>query len=390
MKDKNQVFVVSLAITIIMAIWAVAFNANFTVVSNAAYSFLTNNFGWLYLMAMTAFVIFSVAIAFSKWGKIKLGPDDSKPEYSTVSWFAMLFGAGMGVGLVFWGISEPLAHFSNPIPGIEAGTEAAANFAIRSSYMHWGLHPWANYCIIGLGLAYFQFRKGKPGLISSIFEPLIGEKGINGWVGKTIDVLAVFATVAGVVTSLGLGVMQINAGLNYLFGIPTPLIVVIVCVLITTLLLKYTALGLYIQSVGINKRASRIAGLNSKRIIFLCYLVCGLCAAIAGLVASSRITSADSNNIGLNMELDAILAVALGGNALSGGKFNLAGSIIGAYTIQAITTTMYNLGVSTEVTPVFKAVVVIIIVAIQAPPVKAWFNKRSAAKAAAKKEVAKV
>lgn len=119
MKDKNQVFVVSLAITIIMAIWAVAFNANFTVVSNAAYSFLTNNFGWLYLMAMTAFVIFSVAIAFSKWGKIKLGPDDSKPEYSTVSWFAMLFGAGMGVGLVFWGISEPLAHFSSPIPGIE-------------------------------------------------------------------------------------------------------------------------------------------------------------------------------------------------------------------------------------------------------------------------------
>lgn len=190
MKDKNQVFVVSLAITIIMAIWAVAFNANFTVVSNAAYSFLTNNFGWLYLMAMTAFVIFSIAIAFSKWGKIKLGPDDSKPEYSTVSWFAMLFGAGMGVGLVFWGISEPLAHFSSPIPGIEAGTEAAANFAIRSSYMHWGLHPWANYCIIGLGLAYFQFRKGKPGLISSIFEPLIGEKGINGWVGKTIDVLA--------------------------------------------------------------------------------------------------------------------------------------------------------------------------------------------------------
>lgn len=177
---------------------------------------------------------------------------------------------------------------------------------------------------------------------------------------------------------------------GYLFGIPTPLIVVIVCVLITTLLLKYTALGLYIQSVGINKRASRIAGLNSKRIIFLCYLVCGLCAAIAGLVASSRITSADSNNIGLNMELDAILAVALGGNSLGGGKFNLAGSIIGAYTIQAITTTMYNLGVSTEVTPVFKAVVVIIIVAIQAPPVKAWFNKRSAAKAAAKKEVAKV
>ena len=179
-------------------------------------------------------------------------------------------------------------------------------------------------------------------------------------------------------------------GAGYIGPVPTPLIIAAVCIAVVTIVLKKSALGLYIQSLGINKKASRIAGLNSKRIIFLCYLVCGLCAAIAGLVASSRITSADSNNIGLNMELDAILAVALGGNALSGGKFNLAGSIIGAYTIQAITTTMYNLGVSTEVTPVFKAVVVIIIVAIQAPPVKAWFNKRSAAKAAAKKEVAKV
>ena len=132
---------------------------------------------------------------------------------------------------------------------------------------------------------------------------------------------------------------------------------------------------------------SRIAGLNSQRIIFLCYLICGLCAGIAGIVASSRITSADSNNIGLDMEMDAILAVALGGDSLGGGRFNLAGSIIGAYTIQAITTTMYNMGVSSAVTPVFKAVIVIVIVAVQAPPVKAWFKKRAAAKAAQQKEV---
>ena len=269
MKDKNQVFVVSLAITIIMAIWAVAFNANFTVVSNAAYSFLTNNFGWLYLMAMTAFVIFSVAIAFSKWGKIKLGPDDSKPEYSTVSWFAMLFGAGMGVGLVFWGISEPLAHFSNPIPGIEAGTEAAANFAIRSSYMHWGLHPWANYCIIGLGLAYFQFRKGKPGLISSIFEPLIGEKGINGWVGKTIDVLAVFATVAGVVTSLGLGVMQINAGLNYLFGIPTTLVIQIIIIAVISVIYIWSAVDGISRGIKIISDANLYIAIGLITVTFL-------------------------------------------------------------------------------------------------------------------------
>ena len=269
MKDKNQVFVVSLAITIIMAIWAVAFNANFTVVSNAAYSFLTNNFGWLYLMAMTAFVIFSIAIAFSKWGKIKLGPDDSKPEYSTVSSFAMLFGAGMGVGLVFWGISEPLAHFSSPIPGIEAGTEAAANFAIRSSYMHWGLHPWANYCIIGLGLAYFQFRKGKPGLISSIFEPLIGEKGINGWVGKTIDVLAVFATVAGVVTSLGLGVMQINAGLNYLFGIPTTLVIQIIIIAVISVIYIWSAVDGISRGIKIISDANLYIAIGLITVTFL-------------------------------------------------------------------------------------------------------------------------
>ena len=171
---------------------------------------------------------------------------------------------------------------------------------------------------------------------------------------------------------------------------PTPIIIAAVCIAVVSIVMKKTAMGMYIQSVGINKSASRIAGLNSKRIIFLCYLICGICAAIAGVVAASRITSADSNNIGLNFELDAILAVAIGGNSLGGGKFNIAGSIIGAYTIQAITTTMYNMGVSSAVAPVFKAVVVIIIVAIQAPPVKAFFRKLTAKRAPATtgKEVA--
>lgn len=177
---------------------------------------------------------------------------------------------------------------------------------------------------------------------------------------------------------------------GYIGPVPTPIIIAAVCVAIVSVVLKKTAMGMYIQSVGINRKASRIAGLNSKRIIFVCYLLCGLCAGIAGIVASSRITSADSNNIGLDMELDAILAVALGGNSLGGGRFNLAGSIIGAYTIQAITTTMLAMGVSTAVNPVFKAIVVIAIVAIQAPPVKAWFKKRSAAKAAARKEAVRV
>ena len=171
---------------------------------------------------------------------------------------------------------------------------------------------------------------------------------------------------------------------GYLGFIPTPIIIAAVCVVVMALLLKKTALGLYVQSVGINKKASRIAGLNSSKIIFVCYLVCGLMAGIAGIVASSRISSADSNNIGLNYEMDAILAVALGGNSLGGGKFSLAGSIIGAYTIQAITTTLYALGVSTDVAPVFKAIIVIIIVTIQAPPFKAYMKRRAARKALAK------
>ena len=137
---------------------------------------------------------------------------------------------------------------------------------------------------------------------------------------------------------------------------------------------------MYIQSVGINDRASRISGLNSSRIIFLTYLICGLFAGIAGIVASSRITSADSNNIGLYLEMDAILAVALGGNSLGGGRFSLAGSIIGAYTIQAITTTLYALGVSTTQAPVFKAIIVILIVSIQSEPVKAFMKKRRLAR----------
>lgn len=149
--------------------------------------------------------------------------------------------------------------------------------------------------------------------------------------------------------------------------IPTPIFLAIGAVLITFLVLKFTTLGLYIESVGINGSASRLVGLNSTKIKFITYVICGLTAGIAGIIASSRIYSADANNIGLNLEMDAILAVALGGNMLSGGKFSLAGSVVGAYTIQALTTTLYAMKVSGDQLPVYKAVVVIIIVILQSP-----------------------
>ncbi len=169
---------------------------------------------------------------------------------------------------------------------------------------------------------------------------------------------------------------------GYCWILPTPILVALLCIVVMGLILRSTALGMYVQSVGINPSAARISGYQSRRIIFTTFVISGLCAGIAGLVATSRIYSADTNNIGLNYELDAILAVALGGNSLGGGKFRLAGSIIGAYTIQAITTTLYALGVSSAQAPVFKAIIVILIVTIQAPAVKAYLAKRAAAKEA--------
>lgn len=238
MKDKktgNSVFYVSLVLIAVIAVWSVAFNESFTVVSNAVFTFLTTKFGWLYLLAMAVFFVFILYVAFGKYGKIRLGGDDSRPEYSNMTWFGLLFGCGMGVGLVFWGVAEPLTHYLNPAGG-KGGTPAAADFAMKSFFMHWGVLPWANYAVIGLALAYFMFRKNKKGLVSGILEPLIGQKRAEGWLGKTVDILAVFATVAGVVTSLGLGTLQINAGFKHLFGLPSNLAVQIAIIVVVSIL----------------------------------------------------------------------------------------------------------------------------------------------------------
>ena len=175
---------------------------------------------------------------------------------------------------------------------------------------------------------------------------------------------------------------------NFLPGvpIPTPIIVTIIVIAAAQMVLRKTALETYIQSVGINSRASRICGINSDKICFICYAICGLCAGVAGMIASSRIYSADSNNIGLNNEMYSILAVALGGNSLAGGKFNLAGSIVGAYTIQAIMTTLLAMGVSTDQSPAIMAVIIVIIVVIQSPVFKEWSAMRRTKRAEAGKE----
>ena len=254
-QKNNTVFYLSLLLSVSIVIWGIVAQDHFSNFANSLLNFLTTNFGWAYLISMFIFVIFAIFLAFSKYGDIRLGSDDSKPEYSTISWFAMLFGAGMGIGLVFWGVAEPIAHFVNPM-GLESGSIEAANFAMKSSFMHWGFHPWANYSIIGLALAYFQFRRNKPGLISSIFIPLLGEERVNGPIGKFIDILAVFATVAGVATSLGLGTLQINSGLNFLFNIPETRLVQIGIILVITILYIWTAVS------GIDKGIKVLGDIN--------------------------------------------------------------------------------------------------------------------------------
>ncbi|WP_026478279.1 glycine betaine uptake BCCT transporter [Alkaliphilus transvaalensis] len=254
-KQNNSVFLISLIVVFAIVIWGLFLPANFEQTANDLFNFLVGNFGWFYLISMFSFVAFAVWIALSKYGKIKLGEDDSKPEYSYISWFAMLFSAGMGIGLVFWGIAEPLNHFVAPL-GMEGGTAEAASFAMKKSFFHWGLHPWANYSVLALALAYMQFRKGKPGLISSVFIPLLGEERVQGTIGKAIDILAIFATVAGVATSLGLGTLQINSGLNYMFGIPESGLVQIIIVAIVTVLFMISAIS------GLDKGIKLLSNVN--------------------------------------------------------------------------------------------------------------------------------
>lgn len=242
-KQDNKVFYISIIIVLLISLWGIFAPESLGNRADKTFNFLTDKFGWFYLITMFFFVVFIMFIAFSRYGNIKLGPNDSEPDYSYISWFAMLFSAGMGIGLVFWGVAEPLNHYINPPVGIEAATSEAANYAIASSFLHWGIHPWANYAIIALPLAYMQFRKNKPGLISSIFIPLLGEKKAQGPIGKFIDILAIFATVAGVATSLGLGVLQINSGLNYLFGVPINTFVHILIIIIVTFLFMFSAIS---------------------------------------------------------------------------------------------------------------------------------------------------
>lgn len=171
------------------------------------------NVGWLYLVATSGFVLFIFYLAVSRFGSVRLGPEDEPPEFSYESWLAMIFSGGMGVGLVFWGVAEPMMHFNQPPLGIgEARTAEAAQLGMRYAFFHWGFHQWANFAVVGLAIAYVRFRHNSHGLISETFRPVLGDRVDRGW-GKAIDILAVVSTIFGVATTLGLGALQVNSGL---------------------------------------------------------------------------------------------------------------------------------------------------------------------------------
>ncbi|SMC56362.1 glycine betaine transporter [Desulfocicer vacuolatum DSM 3385] len=228
-----MVFYLTIALTVPFVVMGLFMPEQLAKVSNAMVGGICHYMQSIYLLGVTAFLLFCIALGMSPLGKIKLGKDDEKPEFSTISWFSMLFSAGMGIGLLFWSIAEPMSHMANPPMG-EAGTREAAKLAQEIYFFHWGFHAWAIYAVVGLCLAYFNFRKNRGSLVSGCLVPIFGEKACNGLFGKIVDTFAVWATLFGVVTGLGTGAMQMTGGLSYLFGFAnTPAAVAVVITFIT-------------------------------------------------------------------------------------------------------------------------------------------------------------
>ncbi|SER42541.1 glycine betaine transporter [Gracilibacillus ureilyticus] len=249
MKNNNVgkigiVFIVSTITVTLFVLWGAISPNSLNEAASAGLSWMITNFGWFYMLITALFVAFVIVLALSPYGKIRLGKPDDKPEYSWFSWIGMLFAAGIGVGFVFWGVAEPVLYYMDPPLGYESATRESALAGIRYGAYHWALHPWAIFSIVGMTLAYVQYRKDRPALISSAFYPILGDR-VNGWAGKTIDTLAVIATCTGVATTFGLSAMQITGGLSHITPIPnTPWVQMIIIAVVTVLFMFSAVRGL--------------------------------------------------------------------------------------------------------------------------------------------------
>ncbi|WP_101846652.1 BCCT family transporter [Halobacillus sp. Marseille-P3879] len=240
MNKLTSVFWVTFIIALFSVLWGAIAPANLESITGTIQQYISVHFGWYYLLIVTGFVVFCLYMIVSPYGKIKLGKETDKPDYNYPTWFAMLFSAGMGIGLVFWGAAEPIYFFGTDPPTEEAGTSAAMEEAMQFVYFHWGVHAWGIYAVVALVLAYFKFRRGAPALISATLEPLFGAK-MKGPLGKAVDVVAVFATIVGVATTLGFGAAQINGGLTYLTGMEESFTLQLIVILIVTVLFMISA-----------------------------------------------------------------------------------------------------------------------------------------------------
>ncbi|MDR6679310.1 BCCT family transporter [Pseudomonas oryzihabitans] len=248
------VFWTSTLLLLALVLYASLFQANAQWLFAAIQGWIITNLSWFYILAVAIILGTVVFLGLSRYGDIKLGPDHSEPDYANTTWFAMLFSAGMGIGLMFFGVAEPVMHFLNP-PYAEGQTVEAARQAMRITFFHWGLHAWSIYAIVALILAYFSYRHGLPLTLRSALYPLIGER-IYGPIGHAVDIFAIIGTVLGVATSLGFGVSQINTGLNVLFGVPVSTPVQIGLIVITTALATLSVVS------GLDKGVRRLSELN--------------------------------------------------------------------------------------------------------------------------------
>lgn len=280
-KKISPVFIYSAIIVGIVVLIGAIVPEQFDTVTNTIKLWITDKLGWYYLILTTFIVFFFIFLIFSPIGKLKLGKPNDKPEFNTISWFAMLFSAGMGIGLVFYGAAEPMADFAAP-PNAEPKTTAAYTEALRSTFFHWGFHAWSIYGVVALALAYAQFRKGEPGLISRTLRPILGNK-VEGPIGTIIDVLAVFATVVGVAVSLGMGALQINGGLNYLFGVPNTIWVQAIIIVIVTILFLMSAWS------GLSRGIQYLSNLNISlgAVLMIAVLIIGPTVLILNMMTSS-------------------------------------------------------------------------------------------------------
>ncbi|MFE4664821.1 BCCT family transporter [Streptomyces sp. NPDC056716] len=229
------VFGVTAALTLAFVLWGAVATDTLEDVSSTLLGGLMHSGGWAFMLAASGFVVFALWLAISRYGRIRLGTEDERPEFRTVSWVAMMFSAGMGIGLMFYGVSEPLTHYLAPPPGTTpADPGERMETAMATTLFHWTLHPWAIYAVVGLAIAYSTFRKGRRQTVSAVFTPLIGERGAGGAGGRVIDMLAIVATVFGSAASLGLGALQIGSGmreLDWLDEVDSGLLVAVIAVL---------------------------------------------------------------------------------------------------------------------------------------------------------------